>query len=220
VNAEDVIIEERKDRDGVRDTRPDIARTIPTLPHSAAEELLDDPTANGLGDSTIHSLQDLLDANPDVDFSTVLDDETLALATDVVLPVVRRPTSERQEEIVALQRMNDRLKAARTGLRDASRGLARVEYQVSEAEEEDHKDAATITKAARKHQAKEDQDGCTCTCGKHHQDVTLGKLVRRAWRSWLNNFYTWPRGGRPRITWLGILTLLFFAWWASERILW
>jgi len=215
-----MIVEERKDQERARNTHPDIARTIPILPHSAAEELLDDATANGLGESTIHSLQDLLAANPDVDFSTVLDDETLALATDVVLPVVRRPTSERQEEIVALQRMNDRLKAARTGLRDASRGLARVEYQVSEAEDEDHGGIAATTKAARKRQVKEDQDECTCTCARHHQDVTLSKLVRRAWRSWLNNFYTWPQGGRPRITWLGILTFLFFAWWVCERILW
>lgn len=212
-DAEDEIV---GDRDDDRQRRTDAAPVVPSLPHSAAEELLEDPTANGLGDSTIHSLQDLLDANPDVDFSTVLDDETLALAEDVVLPVVRRPTSERQEEIIALQRMNDRLKAARTGLRDASRGLARVEYQVSEAEEEELEGGMSTKKRDSRH----DHDDCTCTCSKHHQDITLGKLVRQAWRSWLNNFYTWPRGGRPRITWLGLLTFLFFAWWASELTLW
>lgn len=187
---------------------------IPTLPHSAAEELLEDPTANGLGDSTIHSLQDLLDAHPDVDFSTVLDDETLALATNVDLPLDRQSEDEHQEELVAFQRMSDRLNAARTGLRDASRDLARVEY-LSEAETEEER--KTVRK---KRQTQNDPDTCTCTCSKHRQDITLGKLVRQAWRNWLNSFYTWPRGGRLRFTWLGILTLLFFMWWASELTLW
>jgi hypothetical protein len=202
-----------------------------SLPHSAAEELLQNPDAHALGDSTIHSLQDLLDANPDVDFSEVLplDGDTLALAAQVVTPLQRAASvevdiplqqipSERQEEIIALERMNDRLRAARTGLRDASRGLGRVGNQVEDTALESRGSARRVVHLAKK--GDETHRHVCEQCGRGNEDITLSKLVWRAWLSWIHNFYTWPKGRRPRLTWLGLACVLFWVWWWSETILW
>ena len=213
-------------------SRPSVP-SHPSHPHSAAEELLQDPVANHLGDSTIYSLQDLLDANPDVDFSTVLplDGDTLALAADVDKPLLsqpRPPATVREEESIAIQRMNDRLQAARRGLRDASRGIQRIEHQVEVVAEANHTLPEPETKTtADTRKSSKDRVTTTTPAGEtfcihcaNREEVTLGKLVWRALCHFFGYFIRWPRGGWPRFTWLGLLWFLIVAWVFTENTLW
>ena len=236
IDVEDNIDAPRSSREHSR-SRPSIPThpSHPSHPHSAAEELLQDPVANRLGDSTIHSLQDLLDANPDVDFSTVLplDGDTLALAADVDRPLRQpSPLTVQEEESIAISRMTERLQAARRGLRDASRGIQRIEHQVEVVAEANHNLPEPTAETEAKHAAgigksrKEELQQTTpagepfCIHCANREEVTLSKLVWRALCHFFGYFVRWPQGGCPRFTWLGLIWFLIVAWMFTENTLW
>ncbi|KAJ9649785.1 hypothetical protein H2199_000564 [Coniosporium tulheliwenetii] len=113
-----------------------------TLPSSALEAVIGKAKSNHqsqgkedmLGDSTIDSLEDLIHSSPDDTTNLQLDEDTLMglrLPAGVPKTAAER---DRYQEIQILQTMNTRLKAARTSIRDAGRGIKRVEHQVDVAE--------------------------------------------------------------------------------------
>jgi len=109
-----------------------------------------------------------------------------------------------------LHRMNDRLRAARTSIRDASRGMKRVEDQVDHVEQDPQ--GNTVQPFRR---------GCPCATT-HAHDIsfwrwakslvwqkrlqTLRQASNSKWRAW---------GG---LTGFGIVLTLFLVWWISEEI--
>ncbi|KAJ4377862.1 hypothetical protein N0V83_000692 [Neocucurbitaria cava] len=217
----------RKDKSPEKTDAPTMEETLetvtaevsrPQLPSSALQALVQEAKANGrehstdYGDSTINSLEDLitpLAANAGVE----VDEDTLQ--------GLQLPTSEprneaerqRQQELLHLHRMNDRLRTVRTNIRDASRGMKRVEDRVEHAEEE----GENGTKGKIVYTA------CPCATNGGHQ-FSLWKW----WKSlfWQEGLKTERQAKNSRwkfwggLTGLGIFLMLFFTWWISEEIAW
>ena len=161
------------------------------------------------GDSTINSLEELITPLPD----SPPEEDTLQ---GIPLPTgVPRNEAERQrqQEALHLHRMADHLRATRTSLRDASRGMKRVEDQFIHVEEgENGEKIAVISRA------------CPCAASDHVQNFSMWKwwkslfweqrlkTLRHAshsgWRVW---------GG---LTGLSIFLIMLFTWWVSEEIAW
>jgi hypothetical protein len=182
----------------------------PQLPRSALQALVEDAKSQGrrhsadYGDSTINSLEGLITPNSQVDEDTL---QGLQLPTSEPRNEGER---QRQQELVHLYRMNDRLRAARTSIRDASRGMKRVEDQVEHVEEGEN--GTKIVYRA-----------CICSTSSHQNFSmwkwwkslfwqehlkTLRHTEKSAWRVW---------GG---LTSLGIFLMLVGMWWVGEEVAW
>ena len=154
-----------------------------------------------IGESTIDSLEDLLSPRDDPSGTIELDEDTLL---GLQLPTETPKTAaERQRllEIQQLQSMNARLKAARASIRDASRGMRRVEERV------DHAD--TSSERVSKH----------CDCEDHDALIHAGVLT-----SLLNDlkslFWQKQTGKWWGLTSFGLACIIIWSWIASEAILW
>lgn len=168
-----------------------------------------------LGDDTIRSLEDLL--ADDTDVCTLLkldddDDKSLQLQTSASGKPLTQNERERQTELLALERMNGRLKSLGLSIHDAKRGISKLAQQVCNEGGEFHDFIWPCEK-------------CGCPGGRN--DARLG-----TWRvtdvgdgeGWqisipVPRLWTWPKGDRrPRLTWLGLFTLLAWMWVIAEYI--
>jgi hypothetical protein len=179
----------------------------PRLPSSALHALVQEARENGrgqsadYGDSTINSLEDLISSPAEGEN----DEDTLQ---GLQLPTISPRTDaerQRQQELQHLHRMNDRLRAARTSIRDASRGMRRVEDRV------EHVDGVEGG-------AKGVRSECPCAAEGHQPSIwTKSKSL-----FWDAKLQTKRQGTNWRalggLTTLGILMLVFFLWWISEEI--
>ncbi|KAI4668180.1 uncharacterized protein J4E78_002004 [Alternaria triticimaculans] len=141
----------RKQRPSEKAEEPSEAMSVepvrPQLPKSALQALVDEAKSQGrrpsadFGDSTINSLEDLIAPSGE----SQIDEDTLQglqLPTETPRNEAER---QRQQELLHLHRMNDRLRAARTSIRDASRGMKRVEDQVEHVEEGENGEKVKVT---------------------------------------------------------------------------
>lgn len=196
---------------------PPLSVIRPSLPTSALQALVcqakssDRRSSADYGDSTLNSLQDLITDAPDA----ALDEDTLqGLQLPTATPQ-NEAQRQRQQELLHLHRMNDRLRAARTSIRDASRGMKRVEDQV------DHVDH--VEQELQSNTVKPFLHDCSCATTHAHELSlwrwakslvwhdrlqTLRQVSNSKWRAW---------GG---LTSFGIVLTLFIAWWISEGIAW
>ncbi|KAI4655386.1 hypothetical protein J4E93_000098 [Alternaria ventricosa] len=185
----------------------------PQLPKSALQALVDEAKSQGrrpsadFGDSTINSLEDLIAPSGE----SQIDEDTLQglqLPTETPRNEAER---QRQQELLHLHRMNDRLRAARTSIRDASRGMKRVEDQVEHVEEGENGEKVKVVSRA-----------CPCAIDDHVKNFSM----LRWWKSlfWEQRLKTlrqtsnsWGRvwGG---LTGLSIFMIVLFTWWISEEI--
>ncbi|KAI9717327.1 MAG: hypothetical protein M1812_004854 [Candelaria pacifica] len=154
-----------------------------------------------LGDSTIDSLEDMI-AN-DTDFSSLLDfkvEEDLENTTprDAKGQKLSTPERERRLEMLAYERMNQRLRTLRLSIRDAKRGIEGLEHKVEHA-------PAEVWPCP----------SCGCSSGGQR----LRQRQRSSWRRYIPSLYTWSERGWPKPTWLGWLLLLVGAWCISEYTL-
>ncbi|KAF2852987.1 hypothetical protein T440DRAFT_466551 [Plenodomus tracheiphilus IPT5] len=186
----------------------------PHLPTSALQALVREAKSSGgratadFGDSTINSLEDLITEAPDA----AVDEDTLqGLQLPTATPR-NEAERQRQQELLHLHRMNDRLRAARTSIRDASRGMKRVEDQVEHVEEDAQGNKIQIIRRE-----------CPCATSSPH-DFSLWRWSKSLiWQDHLkslrassnSNWRIW--GG---LTGLGIFLTLFLVWWLSEEIAW
>ncbi|KAF2033721.1 hypothetical protein EK21DRAFT_41297, partial [Setomelanomma holmii] len=186
------------------------AETVrPQLPSSALQALVQEAKAHGrrpsadFGDSTINSLEDLISspAEGEVDEDTL---QGLQLPTATPRNEAER---QRQQELLHLHRMNDRLRAARTSIRDVSRGMKRVEGRV-EHEEEDGDPKPRIRLRE-----------CPCAADDHAQRSLFQYSKRLVWNADLKT----KRKGTHWRYWSGfttfsILLIFLVLWWISEEI--
>jgi hypothetical protein len=198
---------------------PSDAATIepvrPQLPKSALQALVDEAKSQGrrpsadYGDSTINSLEDLITPSAE----SPMEEDTLQglqLPTETPRNEAER---QRQQELLHLHRMNDRLRAARTSIRDASRGMKRVEDQVEHADEGENGEKIKVVSRA-----------CPCVIDGHVQNFSMLKW----WRSlfWEQRLKTLRQTSNSRwrvwggLTGLSIFLITFFIWWISEEIAW
>ncbi|KAF2712416.1 hypothetical protein K504DRAFT_464510 [Pleomassaria siparia CBS 279.74] len=186
----------------------------PTLPGSALESIVEERRARGrrprsddFGDSTMNSLEDILESSHIAESTEVggVDEDTLQ-GLQVPTGVPRTEAErQRQQELLHLHRMNERLRAARVSIRDASRGMKRVEDQV------EHQESGTL------------QDGvrivhrdCPCAA-KSHQCMSPWTVLWAGISSLFrdpNEKNNWRWG----LTWLSIGTIIFWTWFISEAV--
>lgn len=185
----------------------------PQLPTSALQALVSEAKSSGrrpsadFGDSTINSLEELITDAPDA----AVDEDTLqGLQLPTATPR-NEAERQRQQELLHLHRMNDRLRAARTSIRDASRGMKRVEDRVEHVEEDAQGNKIHIIRRE-----------CPCATAPHPQDFSLWRWSKSfIWQDHLKALRmtsnsTWRIWGG--LTGLGIFLTLFLAWWLSEEI--
>ncbi len=190
----------------------------PSLPGSALQALVEEAKANDrrqsvdFGDSTINSLEDLITPLPE-NIANGLDEDTLQglqLPTGTPRNEAER---QRQQEVLHLHRMNDRLRAARTSIRDASRGMKRVEDRVEHADEGEVKASGT-TPIYR---------NCPCAATGGHEFSLRQWAKSLVWQERVKverqkSKSLWKVWGG--LTGLGILMLVGFVWWVSEGLAW
>lgn len=165
---------------------------------------------DAFGDDTLNSLRDI--AGQDAEYDTTvhdLDEDTLDLIKNVRQPVDSAEV-QRQHELQTLLRMNERLRTARAGVREARNGMKRMEHRVEEA---DGSDVGTDSAAT-------DHSGPCKRCGCPEGGAMLSRILRDVWRTLRRQFYAWPKGRRLRLTWLGMLCSLLLLWSISEFTLW
>lgn len=184
---------------------PEVTR--PTLPRSAVEAIVNEARSNGdklepadeYGDSTIESLEGLMGQDGEGAPEPVeVDDDTLQ---GLQLPTTAPRTEaerQRQQEVAQLHSMRRRLNMTRTSVRDANRGLRRVEHQVEHSEDQGY-----ISQV------------CPCAVNGHHNGSTATSR-----RSFLRLFYKAENGRFWGLTWLGVASVLFWLWFISENLAW
>lgn len=170
------------------------------------------------GESTMQSLDDIVHPNLEsTDLTATTDCDVAAKIAEAVLnnddPFTQEQKNRRQEDL-AMEAMNKHLCAARTSIKDANQGLRRVENRIETAQE----NRETITKPITGVQKRASQTvSRMCeACGGYHQSLWLG-----LWRELCSCFYTWDPSSqyRIRLTWLGLVCLLWLAWYVSESTL-
>ncbi|KAH9871733.1 hypothetical protein J1614_005989 [Plenodomus biglobosus] len=186
----------------------------PQLPTSALQALVSEARSSGrrpsadFGDSTINSLEDLITDAPDA----AVDEDTLqGLQLPTATPR-NEAERQRQQELLHLHRMNDRLRAARTSIRDASRGMKRVEDQVDHVHIEEDAQGNKIQIIRRE---------CPCATSPTHEFSLWRWSKSFFWQDHLKALRTssnskWRIWGG--LTGLGIFLTLFLTWWLSEEI--
>ncbi|KAF2274141.1 uncharacterized protein EI97DRAFT_460533 [Westerdykella ornata] len=181
-----------------------IAVTHPTLPSSALQALVEGARGKGkggggqqddeLGDSTIDSLEELIECGRE-EHTGDLDEDTLQGLQLPTEPPKNEAERQRQKELAQLHKMNQRLRAARTSIRDASRGIRRVEHQVEHIEGEGER-----TKVVQR------------------ELVDARSLWGSTWKGFKRLFYKPEHPGRHGLTWLSIALITFWIWFISENL--
>ncbi|KAM0721206.1 hypothetical protein Q7P37_003493 [Cladosporium fusiforme] len=180
-----------------------------------------DPNAP-FGDATLQSLEDIAHPNVDPTDTSLTFDTAIAQAEnlDEVLDIGRPLTQaekDRRQEDLAIESMNKHLRAARTSIKDAGRGLRRVENKW---------ESSSPKKAPRPALAdngpKEDADlrqNSRTVCSRC--DGSPQSVWKRLWTEFRSNFYVYDSTARLgiRMTWLGMLTTISIMWYLVENLL-
>ncbi|GAB7363078.1 hypothetical protein MBLNU230_g3370t1 [Neophaeotheca triangularis] len=212
----------------------------PNLPKSALEAIVQqdrEAAEHQYGDSTMNSLEGIIRQNGDeTEVETTFDVESTAQeivealnAIDDGKPLTQAEKDRRQEDM-AIDAMNRHLRLARTSVKEADRGMRRLENRV------DHLDNAVLTKAKADDKPTtqistkpttqppssttlvappKTKDHCP-TCG--HRN---GSAWRALWTELTSCFYTTSPSSRIgiRLTTLGLITLLTLLWYLLETTL-
>ena len=213
------------------DNVPDPPKEKPqSIPHAKSaleaimQETRDQQNDLQFGESTIQSLEDIVHPNVDptdptitFDFDTATAAAAMPAATpdedkDNGPPLSQAEKDQRQEDL-AIEGLNKHLRAARTSIKDASRGLRRVENRI-EAAQEGPKSASAPTTTTVAVSKKVDANGithCECCPGYHGAWYSL-------WAEFRSLFYLWDPNARFGIsfTWLGAWCMAWFIWYLIE----
>jgi hypothetical protein len=210
-----------------RGPEDDLRRVRSEPPHAkSALEAIMQETRNQqndleFGESTIQSLEDIVHPNFDLTDPTITFDYDTAAAVqesvDTGEPLTQAQKDRRQEDL-AMEGLNKHLRAARTSIKDASRGLRRVENRIEAAEEVQQPaptPKTTTTVVVRK---PVDANGYThCeVCGGGYHSVWYA-----LWFEFRSLFYSWYPNSRFGIsfTWLGAWCLGWLTWYIIESTL-
>lgn len=178
------------------------------------------------GDATIQSLEDIVHPNLDATETTVTVDDAGGAAAkdtdDVDGRELTQAEKERRQEDLAIEALNKHLRAARTSIKDADRGLRRVENRVEQDNEHlPSSSPATTSQAGPSTHIPPSSRPATwrteCShCGGSYRNLWSGLLSEL-----LSTIYTPSRSARLgfELTWLGTLLLLFFLYQALERVM-
>lgn len=192
--------------------------TKPLLPSSALTAVLSS-TENGLGDSTITSLEDILGHTPG------LGDDTL---TNIDLPPYVPKTSAEQlryKELQTLRKMNAQLRATRESIRDAKLGIGRVERAVQASDGTGAAAAGEVGESQCKHcghhaSVPHHTHSSSLVASKGHPEHETANAPLIAIFISLKGivWYLSPDTGRKKLTWLALLAVVFWGWFWAELV--
>lgn len=207
-------------------------RSEPHLPSSALAAVLEearnqeshtdnDPT---LGDSTIASLEGLMNHDPAIGDPTITLDipDSVLHDADVDLTMNTQGDRDRRQEDFALEALDRKLKATGSSIKEAGLGLRKVEQQVEAAASSSTSTSVKnkrVSSLPRNGNGKTHEHRCDGICSSCGRDA--GVFVS-AWREFCSLYYERDRRAKwgIRLTWLGIACLAFGLWLATETTLW
>ncbi|KAI7085240.1 hypothetical protein KC356_g6093 [Hortaea werneckii] len=193
----------------------------PARAKSALEDILKEAReqADGqFGDTTIRSLENIID--PDLDPSDTglsLDIEKMAQEVTAAVNAEQQPMSQaekdRRQETLAIEAMNKHLRAARTSIKDANKGLRRVENRFENVQD---RPSTSVEPFTAPKLGKHGKTTCEACGGTYY-----GSVWRALWVEFRSCFYTFPtpHSWSIQFTWLGLLSLSFLIWYAIESAL-
>jgi hypothetical protein len=194
----------------------------PNRPKSVLEEIVRDARRDStgtFGDATIQSLENIIHPNTDPTDTTLASDGGYKDANenlDIGRPLTQAEKDRRQEDL-AIEAMNKHLRAARTSIKDADRGLQRVENKWETTSHIEAPQPATAT-SKPKHATTLDRDWKTVCehCGGSYNSLWWG-----LWTELRSVFYVYDKNSRfgIRLTWPGLLALTWLLWYILENIL-
>lgn len=173
------------------------------------------------GENTMASLEDIAHPNLEqTDPTITFDYDALKREQEAVEDnqLLTQEDKDRRQEKLAVEAMNKHLRAARSSIKDANRGLRRVENRIETAEE---RKARTVTNTDTV-LAQTAKPHVHCTCHSRNAGGAWWSL----WTECRSFFYTY--GTEPaaeyswltiRPTWLGLAVLLWLTWYLSETTL-
>lgn len=181
-----------------------------------------DPTGT-FGDATIQSLEDIVHPNTDPTDTTMsfnaggVDKDDGVDDLDFGRPLTQAEKDRRQEDL-AIEAMNKHLRAARTSIKDADRGLQRVENKWESTSHMEASQTTTTTTSRPKQVVTLDRDWKTVCdhCGGSYHSLWWG-----LWTELRSCFYNYDQNARfgVRITWPGLLVLACLLWSILENVL-
>ena len=194
----------------------------PNRPKSVLEEILRDARRDStgtFGDATIQSLENIVHPNTDPTDTTLASDGAHKDANedlDIGRPLTQAEKDRRQEDL-AIEAMNKHLRAARTSIKDADRGLQRVENKWDTTSHAEAPQPVT-TSSKPKQATTVDRDWKTACehCGGSYNSLWWG-----LWTELRSVFYVYDKNSRLgiRITWSGLLVITWLLWYILENIL-
>jgi hypothetical protein len=172
-----------------------------------------------LGESTLASLEDIVhpgadlsDAKPSVGTSGIATRSSPSKASRFTA-ATSSTNDVRHEEDLALRKLNQSLRTTRTNIKDASKGLRRIEDKIEAGQWE----PSTSSSSAIAKLSDNTQHHAMCQhCGGRQTSAW-----QTLWSEFQTNFYTWDRKrSRPlQLTWLGLACLLWITWYLTETTL-
>lgn len=224
-----------------QNTEEQQSQRVSDRPRSALEDIMLEARNNPggpFGDATIQSLDDIAHPNLDGTDTTLTIDASASGAEDNNDAIDSQPLTQaekdRRQENFAIGAMNKHLRAARTSIKDADRGLRRVENKVDITHTEAAEPATQPTQPERTKSAEPAESTLVLTRAEKPIEVGsnwrteckhCGGSYRSVWRAlWVelrSNFYDYDRTARFgfRLTWLGIMILTWFVWHLTENVL-
>ncbi|KAK4570252.1 hypothetical protein LTR86_002332 [Recurvomyces mirabilis] len=207
----------------------------PVLAKSALADVLKD-VANEpdleFGDTTIQSLEDIVDPDTEVT-DTVASMDVAAVAQEVIDAIdaadgaasdpLTQAERDRRQERLAIESMNKHLRAARTSIKHANRGLRRVENKIETVQ------AASTPIAPETIIHITDDGRHVCPACGSHPSIPPHSAWGALWREFTSCFYTLPPASSTtdllsrlrniRLTYLGLFCTVWLLWFAVESAL-
>lgn len=194
----------------------------PNRPKSVLEEILRDARRDStgtFGDATIQSLENIVHPNTDPTDTTLASDGAYQDANedlDIGRPLTQAEKDRRQEDL-AIEAMNKHLRAARTSIKDADRGLQRVENKWDTTSHAEAPQPATTTSKPKQATTPDRDRKTACEhCGGPYNSLWWG-----LWTELRSVFYVYDKNARlgVRLTWPGLLVITWLLWYILENIL-
>ncbi|GIZ37798.1 hypothetical protein CKM354_000123200 [Cercospora kikuchii] len=209
----------------------------PSHPKSALEAVVADAKMSRdpqLGDSTLASLENIVKPDLERTSSNTVDDLSKDIPTDAEsLKHLTQSEKDRRQEDLALEALNKRLRSTRTTIKDAARGIRRIENQMEQLPEER---ASSGTTAEEVHEVFYNDGQHIPPWPRHlkpytqpHNSRTICEhcggsytsVYSALWTETREFFFTYtgPDHDRPRPTAIGWAVLLWILWYFVESSL-
>jgi len=202
----------------------------PMLAKSALADILTEaknaPDAQ-FGDTTLQSLEDIVNPDHDQNDPTLtVDIDDMAEKDDASAPqedeALTQAENDRRQERLAMEAMNKHLRAARTSLKDANRGMRRVENRIETAQQRKPPQAPSSQSSLKPSAPAVVRRGGRTVC-EACGGTYNGSVWYALWSELRSCFYTYDRRSNfppsIRLTILGLLCLSWLAWYIIESTL-